>query len=103
VRLVIDDWGRSGTSLAQLALPIDAIKLDPRLLGGDDGLNRLIIGGLAGIAAERGVLLVAEGIERPEDLELVRKAGCGYAQGYLLSRPLPAAALAGLVTTGDRP
>ncbi len=103
VRLVIDDWGRSGTSLAQLALPIDAIKLDPRLLGGDDGLNRLIIGGLAGIAAERGVLLVAEGIERPEDLELVRNAGCGYAQGYLLSRPLPAAALAGLATSGSRP
>jgi diguanylate cyclase (GGDEF)-like protein len=103
VRLVIDDWGRSGTSLAQLALPIDAIKLDPRLLGGDDGLNRLIIGGLAGIAAERGVLLVAEGIERPEDLELVRNAGCGYAQGYLLSRPLPAAALAGLANSGARP
>ncbi|WP_081802581.1 EAL domain-containing protein [Actinotalea ferrariae] len=41
------------------------------------------------LAAELGVDVVAEGVERADQLDLLRLAGCRHAQGYLLGRPAP--------------
>jgi len=44
--------------------------------------------------------VVAEGIERPEHLELLREMGCGLGQGYLIARPMDARAIEVLIASG---
>ena len=50
----------------------------------------------------QGVSTIAEGIERPEELVLLREFGCRYGQGYLLARPLPCDECTKLLTTPGR-
>ncbi len=45
------------------------------------------------VGHDLGIEIVAEGIERPEQLELLRAMGCGLGQGYLVARPMPAGAI----------
>ncbi|MET0932704.1 MAG: EAL domain-containing protein [Mycetocola sp.] len=85
----LDDFGTGHSSLAQLQdLPITELKLDRSLI------QQLSIGGaLIGVAVallqERGVRVVAEGVETEEQLERVRDLRCDRAQGYLFGRPMP--------------
>jgi EAL domain-containing protein (putative c-di-GMP-specific phosphodiesterase class I) len=53
-----------------------------------------IVGAIASLGAALGIETTAEGVETPEQLEIVRRAGCTEVQGYLISRPLPAGELA---------
>lgn len=85
----LDDFGTGHSSLAQLQdLPITELKIDRSLI------QQLTIGGaLIGVAVtllqERGVRVVAEGVETDEQLERVRELRCERAQGYLFGRPMP--------------
>ncbi len=96
VELAIDDFGTGFSSLQHLQLfPIDQLKIpkpfvDGLGLPGDDAaLARAILE----IGESLGLRVVAEGIERPEQLERLRELGCRYGQGYLLGRPIDAAAI----------
>lgn len=89
VMLAVDDVGKGG--LANVArLRPDFLKIDRSLVQGchRSRVSRAILKHLNLIAADMKALCVAEGIERPEELEAVRAAGIRYGQGYLLGRPV---------------
>src|SRR3954469_12120480 len=95
VRVAIDDFGTGWSSLAQLlALPIGTLKIDRSLLtaaeqvvAGDSGA---VLAAIVALTRTLGIRSVAEGVETPEHLRLVRQAGCDLAQGWLLGQPMPA-------------
>jgi diguanylate cyclase (GGDEF)-like protein len=104
IRISVDDFGTGYSSLAHLReLPIDCVKIDQSFVTdmatdvGDLAIVRAIID----LARNLGLETVAEGIETPESWALLQELGCDLGQGYLISRPMPAAALAGWVGDHD--
>jgi EAL domain-containing protein (putative c-di-GMP-specific phosphodiesterase class I) len=102
VRVAIDDFGTGWSSLAQLfALPIGTLKIDRSLLTAAEragaGETGAVLAAIVGLTRTLGISSVAEGIETPEHLRMVRAAGCDLAQGWLLGQPMPAEALPGWV------
>ncbi|MFD3684290.1 putative bifunctional diguanylate cyclase/phosphodiesterase [Nocardiopsis sp. NPDC058631] len=100
VRLAIDDYGMGYASLAHLRrLSVDAIKIDPSFiadLGRDDTVT-LLTHTIIQLGRDLGVQVVAEGIERPEQLEQLRAMGCDHGQGFLVARPMAASGVESLV------
>jgi EAL domain-containing protein (putative c-di-GMP-specific phosphodiesterase class I)/GGDEF domain-containing protein len=100
VRTALDEFGAGTASLAHMrGLPIDMVKIgksyfDEASTGGSAparGLPALpLIDVLVGVGRRLGVDVVAQGLEAPEQLALVRTAGCRIGQGHLFARPLPA-------------
>ncbi|WP_017594713.1 putative bifunctional diguanylate cyclase/phosphodiesterase [Nocardiopsis potens] len=100
VRLAIDDFGMGYASLAHLReLRVDAIKIDPSFIRdlGTDGTVTLLTHTIIRLGQDLGVQVVAEGIERPEQLEKLRSMGCGHGQGFLVARPMAAEGMEALV------
>jgi diguanylate cyclase (GGDEF)-like protein len=96
VRLSIDDFGTGYSSLDYLKrLPVNEIKIDrsfvTRMLESED--DRIIVGSTIELARNLGLDVVAEGVEDEETWARLKALRCDTAQGYLLSRPLPAAEL----------
>ena len=90
VGLAIDDFGTGYSCLARVAeLPITELKLDRSLLIALD--DSKVLHAVVHLGQELNLRLVAEGIESGAQLEHVRRLGCSAAQGYFISRPLPAA------------
>ena len=90
-RLAIDDFGTGYASLAYLReLPVDIIKIDPSFIAGlgTDGTLAMLTRTIVGVGHDLGIEIVAEGIERPEQLELLRAMGCGLGQGFLVAAPM---------------
>ncbi|MFC4588328.1 putative bifunctional diguanylate cyclase/phosphodiesterase [Sphaerisporangium corydalis] len=106
VRLAIDDFGTGYASLAFLRqLPVDMIKIDPSFvsgLGRDETLT-LLTRTIVRLGHDLGLIVVAEGIERPEQLELLREMGCTRGQGYLVARPMAARGVDSLMRTSLSP
>ncbi|MEV4473746.1 GGDEF domain-containing protein [Nonomuraea salmonea] len=102
VRLAIDDFGTGYASLAFLRqLPVDMIKIDPSFvsgLGKDDTLT-LLTRTIVRLGHDLGLIVVAEGIERPEQLELLKQMGCTRGQGFLVARPMAARGVDSLMRT----
>jgi len=100
IRIAIDDFGMGQSSLRYLEeLPIDMIKLDRALmsrLDGEDASGSRLIESVIRLGHTFGFEIVAEGVERPVQEEIVKSFGCRYAQGYLYSKPMPVEHLAGL-------
>jgi diguanylate cyclase (GGDEF)-like protein len=100
VRIAMDDFGTGYSSLSYLrSFPFDKIKIDRSFIK-DIERNRdsaVIIKAIASLGQSLGIDTTAEGIETPEQLELVRRAGCTEMQGYLASPPRPAAEAADLI------
>ena len=94
LRISVDDFGTGRSSLAYLRdLPIDEIKLDRAFLRGltTDRTAQAIVRAVIRLGTELGVRVIAEGIEDEETLTRLHGMGCGYAQGFLLGRPMPEA------------
>ena len=93
VELAIDDFGTGYSSLAYLSqLQVSELKIDQSFVMGmrtnrDDAL---IVRSTIELGHNLGLRLVAEGVEDPITLDLLRQQGCDGAQGYHLSRPVPA-------------
>jgi len=95
-QLAIDDFGTGYSSLAYLGrLPVDEIKIDRSFvqkMSTSDG-DRTIVQASIELAHKFGKRVVAEGVEDTTTLRLLEEMGCDQAQGYLISRPLPAGPL----------
>lgn len=91
VRLSLDDYGTGYTSIEQFrTLPLDALKIDRSFIVADAPQDVALVGLMVHAAHTFGLVVVAEGVERPEQVELLRGLGCDLVQGYLFSRPVPA-------------
>jgi diguanylate cyclase (GGDEF)-like protein/PAS domain S-box-containing protein len=94
VGIAIDDFGTGYSSFSYLAtLPIDALKIDRsfviNMAGNAD--HRAIVFGIVSLAHLLKHKVVAEGIDAAEQVALLREMGCDEIQGFIFSRPLPAA------------
>ena len=101
VRLMLDDFGTGYSSLAYLRRhPIDALKIDRAFVAdlGEDGEgDAAIVQAIVGMAKALGMRVVPEGVETAGQLRRLTALGCEFAQGFHLSRPLPAAELEALL------
>jgi len=90
VHIAMDDFGTGYSSLANLrAFPFSRIKVDQSFIRSVDSNDQsaAIVRAVLGLGSGLNVPVVAEGVERPEELEFLRGEVCQSAQGYLLSRP----------------
>jgi EAL domain-containing protein (putative c-di-GMP-specific phosphodiesterase class I) len=100
VSVSVDDYGTGYSSLSYLrSLPVDTLKIDrsfvtPMLV--DEG-NAVIVRSTIELAHNLGLRVVAEGVEDEATREALALLGCHFAQGYYLSRPLPADELGDLL------
>ena len=106
VRLAIDDFGTGYASLVYLRqLAVDIIKIDPSFVAdlGADATLAMLTRAIIQVGHDLGIEVVAEGIERPEQLELLQEMGCGLGQGYLIAKPMDAHGIEALVGGGGWP
>ena len=91
VQLALDDFGTGYSSLSYLSrFPIDILKIDRSFVSslGSRHDESALIRSVVQLAASMKLKTVAEGIERPEQLERVKELGCDYGQGFLLAKPM---------------
>ena len=103
VRLAIDDFGTGYASLAALKhFPADVVKIDQSFVAGVGGgcVDAKIVAAVIALAHDLGLVAVAEGVETPDQADVLRAMGCDLAQGHLFSRALPAAGIDRLLTRG---
>jgi diguanylate cyclase (GGDEF)-like protein len=96
VRISLDDFGQGQTSLGYLStLPLHEVKIDKSFVLDmlSDRSHAAIVRSVIDLAHNLGFEVVAEGVETPQILNALDALGCDIAQGYLLARPMPAAAL----------
>jgi EAL domain-containing protein (putative c-di-GMP-specific phosphodiesterase class I) len=106
VKLAIDDFGTGYSSLSYLKrIPVDYVKIDQAFIRGlgegsaDEAITRAIIAMAHGLSLK----VVAEGVERPEQLEFLKAERCDEVQGYLVSRPVEADGLLQLLRADANP
>jgi diguanylate cyclase (GGDEF)-like protein len=90
VSIVLDDFGTGYSSLGYLnAFPLGQLKLDRSFTYelASDARSAKIVAATIDLARALGMTVVAEGVETVEQLEVLRRLGCDYAQGFLFARP----------------
>jgi EAL domain-containing protein (putative c-di-GMP-specific phosphodiesterase class I) len=104
VKLALDDFGTGYSSLSYLdRLPIDILKLDRSFIAALAGMRgsptSAIVAGVVTMAKALGLVVVAEGVEEPDQVQELRRLGCAFAQGFLFSPAVPAAEFRTLLGT----
>ncbi|MGI8754357.1 MAG: EAL domain-containing protein [Acidimicrobiales bacterium] len=92
VKLALDDFGTGYSSLSYIRrFSLDMLKIDKSFVDGVDSSpeDRAIVEHVVGMAKALGMVTVAEGVERPEQVVWLRRLGCKLVQGYAMSRPIP--------------
>jgi EAL domain-containing protein (putative c-di-GMP-specific phosphodiesterase class I) len=103
VGISIDDYGTGHTSVKQLlSLPASELKLDQSLVQREGESSVALIRSLVKFAHDRGLRIVAEGVETTAQLERMRGLGCDRAQGFLIGRSMPGAAIEALLQVAQR-
>ncbi len=105
VRFSLDDFGTGFSSFVHLSsLPITLLKIDKSFVAGmgERAEHRQLVNAMVKLAQNLSLQVVAEGVETPEQLALLRQFGCDQVQGYLISKPLPLAELARFLVFGQR-
>ena len=96
VKIAVDDFGTGYSSLAYLRdLPIDELKIDKSFVFPMSDQPRAIalVESIISLGHSLGLTMVAEGVENGHAYRALARLGCDQAQGYYLSKPLPAARL----------
>jgi diguanylate cyclase (GGDEF)-like protein len=92
-QLTVDDFGTGYSSLAYLQrLPVSSLKIDKSFIAAmaaGDSDSETIVRSTLHLAHNLGLAVVAEGVETEDVCETLTGLGCGHAQGYYFSRPLP--------------
>jgi diguanylate cyclase (GGDEF)-like protein len=97
VQLAIDDFGTGHSSLSYLRkIPAQTLKIDRSFVSvlDHDGSAAAIVGAIVHMGHALGLKIVAEGVERSRQADLLRALGCDAAQGYLFAKPQPIETLA---------
>jgi EAL domain-containing protein (putative c-di-GMP-specific phosphodiesterase class I) len=91
VTVSIDDFGRGQSSIDQLlALQASELKIDQSLVQNHAANSRTLLAAVISFAHDKGLRVVAEGVETPGQLAAMTALGCDRAQGYLTGRAMPA-------------
>ncbi len=100
----MDDFGSGYSSLNMLSeLPIDILKLDMRFIQKESSKNSScnILSFIISLAKWMNLLVIAEGVETQEQLDLLRNMDCNYVQGYYYARPMPASEFTEMVLNAE--
>ncbi len=94
IKTSIDDFGTGYSSLGMLrTLQLDTLKIDKSFIPENQNENTeksmLMLRGVVNLAKSLGLTTVAEGVETPEQLELLESMDCDIVQGFIFDRPLP--------------
>jgi EAL domain-containing protein (putative c-di-GMP-specific phosphodiesterase class I) len=92
VRIAMDDFGTGYSSLSYLqSFPFDKIKIDQTFISNLDrnAQSAAIVRAVLALGHNLDLITVAEGVETPEQLTILRNEGCDEIQGYLIGRPQP--------------
>ncbi len=103
VHIALEGFGAGNSGLGQLTrLPIDVLKLDRSLISrvDRDPQSRALCESVTGIGLALGLDVVAEGVETAAQLGALCGMPCGFAQGFVISRPMPVADLRALLVEG---
>ncbi len=101
-RLALDDFGTGYSSISYIRdFPFDELKIDRSFVQSIDTSPRslAIIEAIVVLADKTGLSIVAEGIEEQREMQIMQQVGCSRLQGYLFSKPLPAAHIEALAAT----
>jgi diguanylate cyclase (GGDEF)-like protein len=93
LRIAVDDFGTGYSSLGHLRqFPVDVLKIDRSFVAQlrDGGEGEILLHTLVQLGKALEIETTAEGIERPQDLSLIRDKNCDNGQGFLFARPLSA-------------
>jgi diguanylate cyclase (GGDEF)-like protein len=93
VRIAVDDFGTGYSSLAHLQqFPVDMLKIDRSFVSqlGESSEGEILLRTLVQLGQALSIETTAEGIERPEDLSVIKAHACDSGQGFLFTRPLTA-------------
>jgi len=103
VNLSIDDFGTGYSSLSYLRrFPVDTLKIDQSFVKTMDAENYAIVKTIIGLAHNLELKVVAEGVETPNQHQLLALAGCGSAQGFLFAEPMPATSVGVFIESNRR-
>jgi len=101
IRIEIDDFGTGYSSLSYLQnLPMDGFKIDRSFIHAIQGGGQQIVTTLVGLGHQLGLTVVAEGVETQTHREFLKEAACDYIQGYLIAKPMSAAAAEEFMKSG---
>ena len=103
--LSLDDFGTGYSSLSQLRqLPFDTLKLDRSFICGADSDPdaAALVGSIIAMAKVVELRVVVEGVETRKQRRLLEQLGCDEIQGYLISKPMPAAAATAMLRSKRR-
>jgi diguanylate cyclase (GGDEF)-like protein len=93
IRIAVDDFGTGYSSMAHLRrFPVDVLKIDRSFVSqlAEGGENEILLHTMVQLGKALEIETTAEGIERPQDLSLIRDKECDNGQGFLFTRPLSA-------------
>ena len=91
IHIALDDFGTNYASLSYIQmLPLDILKIDKSFIDHiiDENSKTNLVGAIISIAQELNYKVVAEGIEKQEQIQYLSEKGCDYVQGYLWGKPL---------------
>jgi predicted signal transduction protein with EAL and GGDEF domain len=106
VGFALDDFGTGYSSLSSLQrFPIERLKIDRSFVSGvgDKASDEALVSAIVALANRLSIEVVAEGVETQEQARFLTRLGCRELQGYLFSRPLAAADVAGQLPRDPKP